>query len=43
MVGGNWEADVLRLAGSPKLGRVRAAAVLRTRQRAGALSGRGRG
>jgi len=37
----HWE-DMLRLAGSLKLGRVKAAAVMRTLQRAGSLSGLGR-
>jgi len=37
----HWE-DMLRLAGSLKLGRVKAATVMRTLQRAGSLSGLGR-
>ena len=41
LISDHWE-DMLRLAGSLKLGRVKAAAVMRTLQRAGSLSGLGR-
>lgn len=37
----HWD-DMLRLAGSLKLGKVKATAVMRTLQRAGSLSGLGR-
>ena len=41
LISDHWE-DMLQLAGSLKLGRVKAAAVMRTLQRAGSLSGLGR-
>ena len=41
LISDHWE-DMLRLAGSLKLGRVKATAVMRTLQRAGSLSGLGR-
>ena len=41
LISDHWE-DMLRLAGSLKLGKVKATAVMRTLQRAGSLSGLGR-
>lgn len=41
LIADHWD-DLLRLAGSLKLGKVKATAVMRTLQRAGALSGPGR-
>ena len=41
LIADHWD-DLLRLAGSLKLGKVKATAVMRTLQRAGALSGLGR-